>query len=363
MDKTKIIFVNIPSSGGLAHYSNDFCNALVNNGFEVDLITIDKFQVPSKYRIFNIFEPNSKFSKTKNFRSYKYLKIYIKIFYLYQVKKYDYVFINAYQTPLDYFLHFFISTKIICIQHEINSRITGKTNYFQKKFYHSLDSLIIHKYSDQYDELVNRYSILPSKIIEINHGFYRAKLFGSANELVSTHILFFGTIRRDKAIDILIQSYDGPISNNGLSLQIIGKVNDFEYGELIKSLIKKHSFSKDIIFLPKFIKDNELRKYFSGAKFLVLPFYKCRQSGTLRMAIYFEKPVIVTNTGELSYIVNFYKIGLVVPIDNVKELKHAIEKLANNDMLYNECKKNIKNLKKNKDFDWDYIIKGLKKVI
>ena len=65
----------------------------------------------------------------------------------------------------------------------------------------------------------------------------------------------------------------------------------------------------------EFIPNDKVNLYFSAADVVVLPYKSATQSGVVPIAYHFNKPVIVTDVGGLSEIVNDGKTGYVIQPD------------------------------------------------
>lgn len=109
------------------------------------------------------------------------------------------------------------------------------------------------------------------------------------------NLLFFGLIRPYKGLDILIDAFsDLP---DGYRLIVAGEpYGSFEpYQRQIDA-----SPARDRIFLyPRYIRDSEVKDYFSAADVTVLPYRSATQSGISSVSYHFEVPMIVTSVGGL----------------------------------------------------------------
>lgn len=121
------------------------------------------------------------------------------------------------------------------------------------------------------------------------------------------NILFFGLIREYKGLDILLEAF-GRLDSS-YQLIVAGEpYGSFErYQEIIDS-----SPAKDRIHLfTSYIKDSEVRNFFSAADLVVLPYRSATQSGVNAIAYHFEIPMVVTDTGGLKKAIGDTGTGLV----------------------------------------------------
>lgn len=129
-----------------------------------------------------------------------------------------------------------------------------------------------------------------------------------------SYLLFFGFIREYKGLDLLIEAFSSDrLRNMKLKLLVAGEF--YENPEPYKNLVRKYQLENDIIFHDHFISDTDVRLYFSAADLVVQPYKSATQSGVTQIAFYFEKPVLVTNTGGLKEYVTHNKCGYVVDTD------------------------------------------------
>lgn len=123
------------------------------------------------------------------------------------------------------------------------------------------------------------------------------------------YILFFGLIRKYKGLDLAIKAMaDKRIIRKNIKLIIAGEFyeSELEYKKLIKQLKLKN-----IIIYNQFIEDSDVPYFFSASNLVLLPYTSATQSGVTQLAMHYNKPMIVTNVGGLSEIINHGKDGYV----------------------------------------------------
>ena len=141
------------------------------------------------------------------------------------------------------------------------------------------------------------------------------------------YLLFFGLIRDYKGLDLLLEAFEG-VKSEGLRLLVAGEFyNDKEqYQPLLNRLGDR------VILHEGFVKDDDVKYYFSVADALVLPYRTATQSGVTQIAYNFSVPMVVTRVGGLPEIVPDGKVGLVCE-PTVEELQRAIIRLYEGDIL------------------------------
>ena len=162
-------------------------------------------------------------------------------------------------------------------------------------------------------------------------------------------VLFFGRISKYKGLEYLIQA-ETLISKEIPDVKIIiaGKRDKFNKYE--KMIINKDRF----IIKNYIISNEEISELFQKASLIVLPYLEATQSGIIPLAYVFGKPVVVTNVGALSDVVENGKTGFIVPPKNPKALADAVIKLLRYDKLRKEMGKNAYNFAMT-ELSWDRI--------
>ena len=172
-----------------------------------------------------------------------------------------------------------------------------------------------------------------------------------------SYILFFGFIRDYKGLDLLIEAFaDTRLRNRKLKLIVAGEF--YESDVPYKALISKNSLDKDVILFDHFIRDDEVRLFFSGADLVVQPYKSATQSGVTQIAFQFDKPMLVTDVGGLKEIVQHHICGYVVkPVP--KDIADAIADYFDN----NRKKAFIEGVRKEKEkFSWNKMTDSITEV-
>ena len=120
-------------------------------------------------------------------------------------------------------------------------------------------------------------------------------------------LLFFGLIRKYKGLDILLQAFD--LLDDSYQLVVAGE----PYGsfEPYQKLIDASRDPGSIHVFPEFIRDSEVKRYFSAADLTVLPYRSATQSGISSVSNHFEVPMVVTDVGGLKETVGDRGTGIV----------------------------------------------------
>lgn len=121
------------------------------------------------------------------------------------------------------------------------------------------------------------------------------------------NLLFFGLIREYKGLDILIKAFD----SLGEDYQLVIAGEPYGSFDKYQSLIDINRNKARIHLYPDYIRDSEVKNYFSCADVCVLPYKSATQSGISAISNHFELPMIVTDVGGLKETVGERGIGLV----------------------------------------------------
>ncbi len=156
------------------------------------------------------------------------------------------------------------------------------------------------------------------------------------------NILFFGLIRAYKGLDILLNAFAG--LGEDYQLIIAGEpYGSFDkYQQIIDSLPNK---DKVHLWL-KYIKDSEVKDYFSAADLAVLPYRSATQSGISSVSYHFEVPMIVTDVGGLKETIGDRGTGIVSPDGSPEAIRAEIERYFSDPKIKENC---IENIRKEKE--------------
>lgn len=141
-----------------------------------------------------------------------------------------------------------------------------------------------------------------------------------------SYSLFFGIIRDYKGLDLLLDTWaklkaDG--KTDGRKLIIAGEFY-YNKGKYIDQ-IAENGLVDDIVLHDYFIKDEDVKYFFSAADVVIQPYWSATQSGVTQIAYHFNVPMIVTNVGGLAEIVPHDVVGYVTDT-TVESLADAFEK-------------------------------------
>lgn len=138
-------------------------------------------------------------------------------------------------------------------------------------------------------------------------------------------LLFFGYIRKYKGLDILLNSLKLLVDEDkSYKLLVVGEF--YENQEFYKDIIENKRLQEFVKVVNEYVPNEEVSKYFEVCDLVVLPYRSATQSGILNIAYGTLKPVVVTNVGGLSELVEDEKTGIIVNDVNPKSVADGIRK-------------------------------------
>lgn len=204
-----------------------------------------------------------------------------------------------------------------------------------KKF----DRLIVHT-NDAREELTER-DISASKISVVPHGVLRypdsERPTPDSSSGPTNHenvVLFFGGIKEYKGVDVLLRAFSElqPEAQEQTRLKIAGSASTSvdELQQLATELGIETRVDWDIRYLP----DDEVPGLFEIADVVVFPYRNADQSGALMTALPYGNPIIASDIGGFSAVLEDGKHGRLVEPEDPGILSAALE-----DVLSNESKR------------------------
>lgn len=159
----------------------------------------------------------------------------------------------------------------------------------------------------------NVYSPFPSLITdEIFNG---VKVAPEISKL-QKYILFFGRIEKYKGLSILVEAFSESKLSENVKLVIAGR-GEFQIPEN----------SRNIIFINRYIEDDEIASLYKNAICVVYPYISATQSGVLSVASYFRTPIIASDVPFFSEVLGRDYCGLFHNGD-AKDLESKINKFV-----------------------------------
>ncbi|MBI3597370.1 MAG: glycosyltransferase family 4 protein [Nitrospirae bacterium] len=139
-----------------------------------------------------------------------------------------------------------------------------------------------------------------------------------------TLLLFFGMLRKDKGVDLLIEAM-GKVRGE-FKLLLAGMPFDLSE-EAVREMIREQGCEDEILTDLRYVPQEKIADYFSAADAVVFP-YRSHYKGTvgpLNTVLAFGKPVIGSRVRDLAVYFQETPIGILTEPDSVASLAAAIE--------------------------------------
>ena len=313
-------------------------------------------------------EKVSKIAYTKyRIRDPRNLFSYIKIVELLRKSGYDLIHFNGPGTIwIHLFLRLLADIPIVFTLHDPYQHVgLSPLNRFyqdllQRRLVKRSTRIIVHGKKLRSDLLTRYNHYQPDHVSIIPHGDFsiymhldRSKSVKSDKKILP-YILFFGTVRVNKGLKVLIEA-EPFIGEHVKQFKIVvagkfGNVPGTRYDEICSEI--KHPENFEI--MDAYIPNDEIPRLFHDAALVALPYISATQSGIIPLAYAFGKPVVATDVGAISEIIEDGITGLLVESQNAEALAQAIIKLLNNPGLLDQLGKNALKYAK-EELSWDSI--------
>lgn len=147
------------------------------------------------------------------------------------------------------------------------------------------------------------------------------------------NLLFFGLIRKYKGLDILLRAF----SSLPEEYQLIIAGEPYGSFDEYQALIDECPGKDRIHVFPSYIRDSEVKKYFSAADVVVLPYRSATQSGVSAVSYHFEVPTIVTAVGGLEETIGVPGTGIVAKKAEPECIREEIERYFSDPAIREKC--------------------------
>ena len=349
-------------------YTLCLASSLKNQGLDVIFVVPAnrKFERLNNFTI-KRWSPSKDKKDSNLLKFFKYFEYLLKLFFYILKNKDAAVHFQFFRFKFD--ILFFVvlrvfNVKLVHTAHDVLPHETKKIDYLLNYFLYKASRQIIVHSSYIKNKLSSIFHISKEKIEIVPHGNFdiyksnsplsndeaKKELSLDTNDNV---ILFFGFIREYKGLDILLDAYSIVNKiNPEIKFIIAGSVATKSLIQVYRNKISTFQSTESLITHFNFIPSDKVATYFTAADFVVLPYKDIDHSGIVHMAYSFEVPIIATNVGDFSEVIEEGKSGYLVEKKNPVALADAILKAFNNTEVKLNMKKYIRELNKNK-YSWD----------
>ena len=208
-----------------------------------------------------------------------------------------------------------------------------------KKLYKNADLLFVHSDSLR-NELIDFCPMDHRKIKVVPHGYF--EMPESSIDVITLKrkysvpldkkiLLFFGSMRNNKGLDILLSAFQE--LKHEFFLFIVGDAVGVNHlsRKYYENIIVNRGLIESICWIKRHIQDDEIPNVFRIPDAVILPYKKSfhAQSGILQLAVYYEKPCVVSDVGAIAASVRDYNLGEVVGAEDPIALKKGIMSIFN----------------------------------
>jgi glycosyltransferase involved in cell wall biosynthesis len=197
--------------------------------------------------------------------------------------------------------------------HDVLPRRSRAAAPLWAELYGSCDRVIVHGTASRDRLLVEVGGITPEHIAVIPHGILHAAAPGSLPpEQAEPRLLFFGLIRPDKGLDVLIEALPAVAERvPAVRLDVVGSprmpIEPLRERAAVLGVAERINW--DLRFVP----DSEVPDVFAAARVIALPYRWIEGSGILATALARGVPPVVTSVGTFPELCARYDLGDPVP--------------------------------------------------
>ncbi|MDD3498694.1 MAG: glycosyltransferase [Candidatus Moranbacteria bacterium] len=147
-------------------------------------------------------------------------------------------------------------------------------------------------------------------------------------------ILTFGLIRKNKGIQYGIKAMKGVIKKYPEAVYLIlgephsGRRKNYDYYFMLKKEVAKGNLEKNVVFIRKYLSNEDLKKYLLASDMMLLPYTRLEQvsSGVLAWGVSAGLPIISTPFHYAKELLA-KKRGILVPPRNAKAIERSVLKI------------------------------------
>lgn len=243
--------------------------------------------------------------------------------------------------------------KIILTIHNVyphNMTQRSKENYKGRfmKMDRYINHYIVHTESSM-NEVVNEFGVISKRITVIPHGIFTPNYsFQKKCCPPGLNIIMYGNNSPYKGADILIDALQLlPESERTKWSVVIAGRTSIDYLTLLESKAK----GVNVKFIPSFVPDQQLYEMIDEADYIALPYRAISQSGVLLLALYFNKPLLISNLPSFKETLSGFTEDMFFESENPQSLAELIMRYCNGKIDIGRQKEIISKL--NEVYSWD----------
>lgn len=218
----------------------------------------------------------------------------------------------------------------------VNIKRRKLITYYKKFIFNTVGTVKLFS-KTQYDLFRKKYTNVKSFFSPLCLQYY-GKPTETKIDDGKVHFLFFGSIRENKGLDILILAANKLVEkySGQFVISICGSCKNWsEYGKLIKN-------DECFNLVIRRIDNGEIPNLFTTSDYLVLPYRDVTQSGPLSIAYSYNIPVIASDHDGFKEFIKDGVTGLLFKDGNVDDLVHVMEDAILKRFNYNKMRELLK---------------------
>ena len=206
-----------------------------------------------------------------------------------------------------------------------------------RAFYRRADALFVHSRS-QAQDLVEFAGVAAERIHQVAFGPFdygrprgsrielRKRLGWPADKQVG---LFFGNIRNDKNLDLLIEALPGHAER--VHLAVVGRGSGGRHRGIVeyRALTRQCGVEGVVTFDDRYVPDEDVPDLFEACDWVALPYSRTftSQSGVLNVAAWYRRPVLASAAGTFAETLEEYDLGVMVAPDDARALVEGMGRI------------------------------------
>ena len=339
-----VLMVESAGKGGLYAYTDALCSSLAQAGADVTVLTSSFWpDVPRPFkverRMFKITPKKRHWSQLHwaADRLWRNLGNSLRRNRLAARGRFDVVHM---QTTVPLVDQFFLrplarDLPVVVTVHDVKphfDRVVSRAS-FLRRYLHTAGRLIVHHEQGR-NQLIDDWGLRSDCIDVIPHGIMpldNPPTLAEARKKLDLPLdrrlmLFFGSIRTNKGLDILLKALEiARRQEPRILLVVAGALLRESSFEPHSDTIKRCDLSENVRTFIHFIEEDDVDYFFAASDLVVLPYLQFEsQSGVLLRAYAHKKPVVVSNVGAMGELVSADNVGLVVEPGDPEALAKAI---------------------------------------
>lgn len=293
---------------GMHYYTNAFYDLLSDNASVKTRLLVNYEYKDQKPFFKNVF------TKNKIKACFLLACCFFKLFSLVLFKQRSYLIILSFGQRIDLILFIcaLLNRNVIIDIHEVYAKEKSKRSFHVKVilWYYARIIKNVISHSEKTSRIIRHINrrinifFVPHFKYNYNKTIVPESLEDEVKNIYQEdkiNILYFGNITRAKGVDILVDAILSlpEKSKSNLNICFTGRERDYTFPDEI--------LSDDCCrFIRRKISDNESNYLYSKCDYVILPYRTSYQSGVLEAALYFKKPVIISDIFYFKKFINSY---------------------------------------------------------